>query len=1373
MQRILFIAGIIISLVVLLFGLLFFWKSRPSTSGLATRSVSSWVTTPGHPIDVTLHLAADDLPKCPAKQESIDAVLVIDRSGSMANAIGEAGKAAAAFAKVLGQSQGNRVALIAFNDSPEVIAPLDQSTDQLQASAMNLYADGGTDIASALSMSAHVLEDAATSSSVKAVVLLSDGGSGDVRQALDQAQALKTDGVRLIVIGLRGDDYDPDLLRQLATSSSDLYSVDNLPDLTQLYRNLARSLTNVVATDVEVQQPYPSSHFKLIDANMMPSTVQVNSNMLQWSLSALSANGSELVYRLQPKGIGWHDVAGSLGSTSLVACTGAPMDFKLVTGPKVFISPIPPILWLLLPLLLFLIPVIIMWFKRKSRGPAPSGRRSPKPFQFDFSEKPLPPTSFDDVRPLEFSAHVKPPTRYPEALIIGIGESGEKILSEYRRILTRQNNGEMPDSVRLLSVRANLPGERHHSHPTTEAYTGLGSDEQLILMPDLERVTEKIRKHDRTWEYLDWWAEHTPEDAGRAGARMALFADLMGGTGSSLILNALRNRLNGLRSPLVYVLSSLALPEESGMALDLPHFVKQVTGNAGINTRRVITLFYLQRTGADARQSEDVNLNTYAAVRELQRLLLREPWYYRYNVQTGFTGSTETTPIDACYLLDGVGELIDISQISEKNAFYPAVADILVTLLSSEVTTWHQDYINQLPERARHTESLIGYPTVSSLGCSVVQYPMAELKQISKFHFLMDLLYGGLQGQEALGLVRLDPGQSTEDNVKLDSRTGGASKEEYAIQFLKNGGKPNRHPLMALVAQMINGQTIVASDLAFYQPNSQKIDKAFRFALRDELIVLLNGDRGNAITNRSGKLGAGIAFLEALVDILDRADAMISQRVQSSGELSLALRERILNWKQTSENTLRGLNDWEVLFIGKQDEERPSKHSQRRRRHAVEKKTELIDSIYHRTLAGWRKAQNELQVSATPPSRKLLDWDEESQNLLYQKYLGAELLRRAGSGATLLPLENIMGRIGWNVKAVDYDDIVTVRLVIIPPDILDYDSNDFTYSYGADQKNDIWRELTKLSEYYLPLLDSERFGDHLSSLKLSPLTNELVKGREPLAKYHMERLTELGVEPQRQLALTLTDNEWREQVVSQIKQNLNIADPIIAMASNDPYRCSLVGMADIIPFDGFEAISEAHVDYVSDILVHIFRAEQRATRLEKEWYTRRGIRHYFHPRFVRLLENESMLHSFALAYFYNLLTIKPEGTVQQAILSIPDGESPEDIIVARADKLSLFDVFAQGYHLWLKGAQDDALSSRKWDITRKRIQKVMRMERQNYEDLYTYAEDFSDEIKKRLERDEKDIHEKYRKDRRRPWIRDVDIYLWLIIDAEKRESLDF
>lgn len=1364
-RRLMLVAGSITLALVILLGMVFWLSARPIAEGPVSRSVQPWSAHANGQFAAKTSFDAAALPTCVSQERPLDALLVIDQSSSMASndAMAQAIDAAIAFAEALA-SPNNRTGTIVFNDVAQTLTPLGASSIDLRAKAMNVRADGGTAISAGLSEAWSVLQDGRRADAAQVVVLLSDGGAQDAAAATQQAQLLKDQGVFLITVALPGGEAVPGLLESLANTPGDYYPVNSLPELAGLFRDLAHNVRQTIATDIHVVQPYAAAHFSVDAAAVSRVGGVVTQNAIEWRIPAMSAKGVSLNYTLDASSLGWHSIAVTEGTITMIDCAGLLTTFALPMGPKVLVSPVPPWLLAFLPLLFF-VPLFIFG-RGRNRGIPRIVTNSDQPVDFDFREKAPASSWLDDLQELSGLGRPRAAINYPDALVVGVGPGGSAVLGELRRLLLDQNQDRMPDQIRLLSIRAILGQE----HSTPEASTGYGaggsdlaSDEQLVLSPNLKRVAEQLQSGDPAWAHLQWWGDHTPDDPSRAGARMALFYDLMLGEGQSQVWRALRKRLVGLEQPLVYVVAGLGDGVESGMALDLPHFIKEAAGELGTGTRRIMAVFMLQRTGSRAHANIDAGRYTYAAVRELQRILLREPFAFQYNPLEGgkrMVGSTESTPIDACYLVDGVGEKIDLSALPEQQAIYPAIADGLLTLLSSSVVQWHQDYVNTLPTVARRTEDSTGLPTVSSFNCSVVQYPLAGLSRIAKYRFLLDLMFGGSDGKAPLGIARLEPGVSAH---QLEARSGldGLEPRQRAMTFLKEGGRPNRHPLMRVIAQILDGENIEEAQLARYQPGDRRIDDAFRWALRDELLLILNGSSGNVITSRSGKLGGTLAFLAALTDLLKDAESLVPRRLVliRQPELRQEIVTRINGWRRTTENTWQEARLWEQTLVGAPAASEVEAARTRRRRASEAKRDEAPATVYEQFLDGLEATQTALLRAAQPALRTLVDADPASQEEVYQRYLGPQLLRSSG----LRPLELAMARIGWQTSIPDDRDVILLRLVVVPPDIAGRTLDRHRSVYRPDQRAALCEALEALAQHFLPLLSEEHFADHLKKLNAAELPQILLKGERPLAKFDRTAINKLGGTISSHLVLTLSDPEIREQVEAAIRKDHAIIAPVEAVASDDPYRAALVGLTDAVPAASLDAVDLASLDYASDFLAQVFPAEQAAARLERDWRTRRGFDHRFHPRFVRLLDNEALVQSLALAELYGLIIRHRANNLDRASLKLEGQGTTTTVELAAGDRLTVYDILYQAYHTWLKASPDHRLSRSNWPRTQAAIQAMLDQQRAAYADLYAYLETRRDEIDEQLEN----------KETKRPaWMRDVDAYLWLLAEREKQSALN-
>jgi Mg-chelatase subunit ChlD len=179
----------------------------------------------------------------------VDVVLVIDHSSSMAetfsdssetiNKMDAAIKAAEQFIDQLDMSL-DRVAVVQFNETAEIVQPFSQDAPAIKRSIEGIRPNGSTAMDVGLQIAQNVL--GSIQASLPVVILLSDGQSLP-EAALEQAQRLKDVGVRLITIGI--GDVNDGLMKQIAISIQDnlqYYYAPNGQDLLKIYVTIARRL---------------------------------------------------------------------------------------------------------------------------------------------------------------------------------------------------------------------------------------------------------------------------------------------------------------------------------------------------------------------------------------------------------------------------------------------------------------------------------------------------------------------------------------------------------------------------------------------------------------------------------------------------------------------------------------------------------------------------------------------------------------------------------------------------------------------------------------------------------------------------------------------------------------------------------------------------------------------------------------------------------------------------------------------------------------------------------------------------------------------------------------------------------------------------
>ena len=169
-------------------------------------------------------------------------VLVVDTSGSMSGRpLTDAKGAVASMISALGPN--DQAAVLSFNTSVRVVAPLSGDKARALAAVSSLVAGGDTAIYDAVSSAAELL-DSADPTARRAIVLLTDGL--DTASRITRAAAIaRVTGAALPVYAVAlGDSTDRSVLQALAESSAGgaFYSAPTSGQLVSIYTSLARQI---------------------------------------------------------------------------------------------------------------------------------------------------------------------------------------------------------------------------------------------------------------------------------------------------------------------------------------------------------------------------------------------------------------------------------------------------------------------------------------------------------------------------------------------------------------------------------------------------------------------------------------------------------------------------------------------------------------------------------------------------------------------------------------------------------------------------------------------------------------------------------------------------------------------------------------------------------------------------------------------------------------------------------------------------------------------------------------------------------------------------------------------------------------------------
>lgn len=256
----------------------------------------------GEPVTVTLEVGGE----CPDTAPRADIVLAIDRSGSMNDngGITATREAALDFLDGLDLSE-DRVAVVAFNTTPQLVLPLSDDASAARGAILSLTAIGGTDLAAALDLSAAELFGLRGRAEAKPVIVfLTDGRPADgPANTLAAADRAKAAGARIFMIGF--GDTDPMIMALSATTPEDAYFAADPSTLADIYAEIASRISaDVLARSISIMDVLPPDMRYLSMVEGPAPTV--SGSTLRWSLRDLPFGGLRLAYRVEPQRLGVH-----------------------------------------------------------------------------------------------------------------------------------------------------------------------------------------------------------------------------------------------------------------------------------------------------------------------------------------------------------------------------------------------------------------------------------------------------------------------------------------------------------------------------------------------------------------------------------------------------------------------------------------------------------------------------------------------------------------------------------------------------------------------------------------------------------------------------------------------------------------------------------------------------------------------------------------------------------------------------------------------------------------------------------------------------------------------------------------------------------
>lgn len=274
----------------------------------------------------------------------LDVFLILDRSGSMGgDKIRVARDAARDFVAAADLSVV-RIAVIAFNNSAQVLTGLTGDEARLNQAIGALSANGGTRIDEGLSLANRERRRNGRPEVQTVFILLSDGGS-DYDSALREANLAKADGVEIYTVGILADAI---LMRAIASGPSHYFGSDSARDLGLIFERIAERITaSALFKTASVVDILPANMALVPGSVSPPALWDAGERKLTWPLAAVPFEGITLRYRLEPQAGGdwptneaaWAEFVDGFGRNGRL---DFPVPRVRVLAPSPSASPSPP-----------------------------------------------------------------------------------------------------------------------------------------------------------------------------------------------------------------------------------------------------------------------------------------------------------------------------------------------------------------------------------------------------------------------------------------------------------------------------------------------------------------------------------------------------------------------------------------------------------------------------------------------------------------------------------------------------------------------------------------------------------------------------------------------------------------------------------------------------------------------------------------------------------------------------------------------------------------------------------------------------------------------------------------------------------------------
>ena len=394
-------------------------------------------------------------------------------------------------------------------------------------------------------------------------------------------------------------------------------------------------------------------------------------------------------------------------------------------------------------------------------------------------------------------------------IIIGLGGTGQWVLTFVKKDLLEVGRGEIPPNVALLAFdtmpQATAETERQGGEREVKVGTvKLKTDEEFIHVGGnafslAQEVSEGHHPHIGSWFQADHYLRSLPpaafnlsEGAGaiRQFGRLAIFHDLAQ-PAESRIAPYVYDAIQRVRSTVtdnsqleIIIVGSFAGGTGAGMFIDMALLLRAIATEAVAGNHIVRGFFVLPRAfpvGKGRRQNE-MFARTFGAWRELNRFMIVDPdlglkSMIYHERDRDFQVEIEKRVYDVCYLIDAVGKRGTLALQNPEEGIFPSIADAIGAILDEKAGKKYTEHVTANLSRAFNRHA--GQPMYSTMGTYAVKVPVYYVQQEFAHELSINMM------ERVLAPVRDEKGRVTGLMPNANPENPGHSGADEVYGFLK------------------------------------------------------------------------------------------------------------------------------------------------------------------------------------------------------------------------------------------------------------------------------------------------------------------------------------------------------------------------------------------------------------------------------------------------------------------------------------------------------------------------------------------------------------------------------------------------------------